>query len=185
MRAKTSSISGLRPTMPSKRQVFNSSPSSCRARWRWRCSAIRASHALPQAGDGKRLGEIVAGALANGFHGGFGGIVPGDEDHFGGGRGGENPLQDADAVNARHDQVQQHDLGALARAPAPTRRRGRWRSGWSDRRGERASWISSRLLGSSSIASSVTPRFTGVVHGYSPFRDERNNSSTLLATWQY
>jgi len=148
IRAKTSSSSGLRPTMPSNRQVFNNSPSQLQARaGAGDVSPIRAPTPFAQAGDGKRLGQIIAGSFANGFHGGFGGIVPGDEDHFRGGRGGENPLQHGDAVNARHHQVEKHDFGAVFERQLPTRRPGRWEVRMVRSSRERASRINSRPLG--------------------------------------
>lgn len=66
-----------------------------------------------KGGDLNGLGEIVAGAAADGFDGGFGGVVAGEEEDVGGGGVLEDFLSEFEAGAAGEHEVEDDDLGAF------------------------------------------------------------------------
>ena len=69
---------------------------------------------LPQYGQRNGLGQVIASALLDGFHGGLGGVMRRHQDHVGGRIHLQNLAQQFHAVHLRHHHIAQHDFRALA-----------------------------------------------------------------------
>jgi len=66
-----------------------------------------------EVGDIEGFGEVVAGTAADGFDGGFGGVVDGEEEDVGRGSEEEDFFQELEAGAAGEHEVEDDDLGAL------------------------------------------------------------------------
>lgn len=66
-----------------------------------------------EVGDLDGFGEVVAGTAADGFDGGFRGVVPGEEEDVGGGSKAENFFGEFEAGAAGEHEIEDDDLGAF------------------------------------------------------------------------
>ncbi len=69
--------------------------------------------ASAEVSDLEGFGEIVAGAASDGFDGGFGGVMAGEEEDVGGGSEAEDFFGEFEAGAAGEHEIEDDDLGAM------------------------------------------------------------------------